>query len=262
LLNLRLAQVGTLVDIAKLETLRGIAIEDGFISLGATTTHALIEHDSRLRTVLPILREAAAQIGHPAIRNVGTVGGSLAHADPAAEWPVVMRALDARVVVRNVSGSRTVDLANLFKGYFTTILELDELITEIQIPIPRGPYIGWSFAELARQAGAFAMVIVVVMIALDSNGQVTTCKVALGGCADMPVIPALDNALILGQSPTGRVFDQVSDQIATRVDPPSDIHASGADRRQMVRILVRRALQQATTRARLKGAEIEQPNEG
>lgn len=244
LMNFRLAQPPALVDLRRVPELAGISVGSDEITIGAMTTHAEIERSEELAQALPIARAAARQIGHPAIRNAGTIGGSLVHADPAAEWPVVLTALGARVRVESTRGGRWIAVPDLFLGYFMTTIEADELLTSIVIPRP-GPAVGWSFQEFARQSGAFGLVLVAALAA-QRAGRVESAQVVLGGCAGTPVVVDGDSVGELARLCTERTWAEAASRVVAAVDSwTSDIHATGEDRRQIATALVRRALAEA-----------------
>jgi carbon-monoxide dehydrogenase medium subunit len=246
MLNFRLARPELLVDVGRIPELRGISVESDRVSIGAMTTHREIEESDALAGVLPVMRVAAREIGHSAIRNRGTIGGSLAHADASAEWPIVATALDARMRVSGPGGERTIPAREFFVGHFTTALSHDELLTAVEIPVPADGA-GWSFHELARQPGAFALVIVVVAARLGSDGAVASLSIALGGVGSTPVVP--DAAGLLGSVPSAALVRQAADEIARDIDPPSDVHAGTEDRRDIARALVARGLSDALAMA-------------
>jgi CO/xanthine dehydrogenase FAD-binding subunit len=247
LLNLRLAAPSTLIDIGRVTELAGLVATAEMLEIGSMVTHATIEHAADVAARWPMLPAAAANIGHAAIRNRGTVGGSLAHGDPAAEWPVVMLALGATIVAASVGGERRIAAGDFFQSYFVTALEADEVIKRVEVPLPK--FGGWSFLELARQSGAFAMVMVAALIDLDKAGAVRDFCIVLGGCAESPIIPRVDPDALIGAKPTPEVFDAVGRQMAAAIEAPTDIRASAEDRRQMAKVLVTRALSQAAARA-------------
>ncbi|MEA2227015.1 MAG: aerobic carbon-monoxide dehydrogenase medium subunit [Solirubrobacteraceae bacterium] len=248
MMNFRLARPELLVDLRRVPGLAGIAVEADRVVIGAMTTHAEIERSAQLARVLPVLGAAAREIGHPAIRNRGTIGGSLAHADPAAEWPVVAAALDASVRVTGPRGERTVPARELFVSYLTTALQDGEIVTAVEIPIPPAGT-GWSFQEFARQAGAFALVMVVALAALDGEGRVARLAVALGGVDSKPVLAGVDAGPLLGAAPSRELVAAATEEIVATLEPSGDVHVSGEDRRQAARALLGRGLSEALARA-------------
>jgi carbon-monoxide dehydrogenase medium subunit len=186
LMNLRLAAPEVLVDIGRCEELRSVRSDGASLAIGALTTHAAVETDARVAAQCPLLAEAVRYIGHRAIRNRGTVGGSIAHADPAAELPIVLAALEGEVTLTSLRGSRRVAATEFFQGFLTTVTEPDELVTEVLFPtaVVRS---GYAFAEFARRPGDFALVSVACRVAGDGN-SVSDVRVALGGVGAVPVV--------------------------------------------------------------------------
>jgi aerobic carbon-monoxide dehydrogenase medium subunit len=248
LLNLRLAGPGTLVDIGRVPELTRFEQTPDLVRIGSMVTHAAIEHDDGIRGGWPMLPAAAFHIGHPAIRSRGTVGGSLAHGDPAAEWPVVMVALGAKIVATSIRGERVLPAESFFQSYFTTSLEWDEVITRVDVPAPK--FGGWSFLELSRQSGAFAMVMVVAQLDLDEAGMVRNFQIVLGGCGEVPVVPGIDRGVLVGQRPSAEAFAEAGRRVAAVIEPPTDIRATAQDRKQMAAALVARSMEQAAWRAK------------
>jgi CO/xanthine dehydrogenase FAD-binding subunit len=186
-------------------------------------------------------------IAHAAIRTRGTLGGSLAHADPAAELPAVMLALDATIMLTDRSRTRTVRAEDFFLGLFSTASAPGELLTEVVIPASSARA-RFAFHEVSRRHGDFALAGVAVNLALDQGGRVSDARIALFSVADRPVLAHHAAQLLIGQPPTPEVTRTVADAAADRdIDPPADIHASSRYRRQLVRVLTRRALDEAVT---------------
>src|SRR6266496_6383094 len=227
-MNFRLARPGVLVDLNRLTTLAGIRSGTEGLRIGAMTRQRAVERDATVARDAPLLAEALPHIAHPQIRNRGTVGGSLAHADPAAELPAVMVALDARFVLRSRTASRTVPAHDFYTGLLTTVLGPDELLTEIQIP-PRPARAGSAFIELARRHGDFALVGVAVELSLDQRGACASARIALLSVGDGPVLAAKAMAVLAGVIPHAASIEEAARIAAeTDVDPPADIHASSA----------------------------------
>jgi carbon-monoxide dehydrogenase medium subunit len=230
------------IDIGRIEGLAGLSLNGTGLRFGAAATHAAVERSAELRSRFPLLPEVAAQIAHPSIRNRGTVGGSLAHADPAAEWPAVILACKGRVRARSVRGDRWIAADSLFEGYFTTSLAPDEILTEIEIPLP-GPSQRYAFREHARQRGAFATAIVVAGVELLGDMRVRDLRIAVAGCGPCASCPVDLVPLAGGEVLSDPLIEAVAEQVSAALTPQSDIHASSQDRRQIVRALTRRALQ-------------------
>ena len=248
-MNFRLAQPAVLVDLGSLDELRGIRDEGSSLYIGAMTPQTGIERSPVVRERAPLLAEAMPWIAHPQIRNRGTIGGSLAHADPAAELPAVMLALEARLHLRGPGGDRTVPFCDFSTGFFSTALAPDELVTGVEIPaLASGT--GTAFEEVSRRHGDFALVGVCVVLTLDPGGTCTRASVTLLSVGDGPVCASTAEGLLLGRVFTPESVREAADAAATRdIDPPADIHASAAFRRQLTRVLTSRALETAARRA-------------
>ena len=246
LLNYRLARPRVIVDINALPLDR-VSVAGGRLTLGALTRHATLEESPELARACPLLSEAAALIGNVRVRTLGTLGGSLAHADPAAELPMAMVALDARFGVAGREGRRVIAARDFFTGYLTTTLAPDELLTEIDIPATRD--MGWAVEEISRRAGDFAIVAVAALIHLDARGHVDDARMAFGGVGPVPVrVPPAED-LLLGAEPTPDRLTGAADAARAALDPQSDAFVSGAYRRLLAGVLARRALARAVARA-------------
>jgi len=249
-MNFRLAAPAALVDLHGLPELAGIAARaDGGLTIGAMTRHAAIERSAAVRERAPLLAETMPFIAHAQIRSRGTIGGSLAHADPAAELPAVMVALDATMVLRSAAGERRIRAEQFFTGLFATALGKAELLTAIEIP-PMPPRGGPAFEEMARRHGDFALVGVAAMVQVDAAGRCAAARAVLLSVGEGPVHAHLAGATLIGRAPDGTMIAAAAEIAASRdIDPPSDIHASAAYRRQLARVLTIRALTRAFARA-------------
>jgi aerobic carbon-monoxide dehydrogenase medium subunit len=249
LLKLRFATPALVVDIGRIGGLRGIGRDDGTLRIGARTRHADVETHTELRGVLDVLLDAAPQISDPLIRNMGTVGGSLCHADPAGDWGAVMLALDAEVVARSATGSRQIPVVALFDGPFTTRLRPDELVTEVRVPIPSSRS-GGTYLKLERKVGDFATAAVAVHVELDADGTVS--RAGIGLCAVGPTsLKALDaERVLVGQQPTDSVIAEAARLAAAAAEPHGDTRGSADYKRDVVRVYVQRGLHTAIERAR------------
>jgi len=249
LLNLRLARPELLIDINRADD-RQPSLADGALRLPALTRHrVLIEHDL-VRRHCPLLANAVRHVGNVRVRNRGTVGGSLAHADPTSEIGSVALAAGAHVVVRGPHGDRTIPAADLFVSYWTTTLAAAEIITDVLIPVRR-PRQGWSFHEMVRRTSDFAVVAVAALVELDERSDaIAGTRVALAGVADRVrlVGQELLDGLAGGTGEEASIH-AAAGRIAESVDPPADVHASGDYRRRLTRVLTARALGQAYARA-------------
>ena len=249
LLNFRLARPSILVDLGRVPDLAYVREEDAVLLIGALTRQTDIELSDLVRARLPLLGAAVEEIGHPTIRNQGTIGGSIAHADPAAELACVLVTVSGWVRARSAEGERTIMAENLFQGYLQTALRPDEIIVEVALPT-LAERRGWAFVEFSRRHGDFALAMVAVMLSLGEAGQITSVSIGLGGVAPTPVRARQAEALLCGQLPTDRVLRDAAVAIREATDAADDIHASAEDRRHLVSVLGRRALGQALDRAR------------
>jgi aerobic carbon-monoxide dehydrogenase medium subunit len=249
LLNLRLARPELLIDINPADD-RQPSVADGTLTLPALTRHrVMIEHDL-VRRHCPLLADAVMHVGNVRVRNRGTVGGSLAHADPTSEIGSCALATGAHVEVRGPHGNRTVPASELFVSYWTTTLGASEIITDVLIPATR-PRQGWSFHEMVRRTSDFAVVAVAVMVELDERSdRIAGTRVALAGVADRVTLVGQDLLSGLADGTGDEIsIDAAAGRIADRLDPPADVHASGDYRRRLVRELTARALREAYARA-------------
>jgi carbon-monoxide dehydrogenase medium subunit len=252
LLALRLAQPAVLIDINGVAELSGVSQTDGWVTIGATTREYMAEESATIAESVPLLAAALPLIGHEAIRSRGTVGGSLAHADPAAELPAVARALNAEFVVRGPSGERVVPAAEWFEGYLTTSRGPDELLTEVRFLAAR-PGTGTSFQEVARRHGDFAMVGLATSVTLNA-GTITDARLAFAGVSDVPARATAAEELLEGERPTAELFDEAARVAAADIDPPSDLHGSAEYRKKVAAALVRRGLREAVGNA-MRGSD-------
>lgn len=248
LLNFRLVRPEYLVDINGLRELDYIREENGHVAIGALTRQRAVERSAMIASRCPLLAEALPQIGHFQIRNRGTIGGSLAHADPAAELPAVVAALDGELIVRGPSGTRTLGAREFFQGYLTTSLGADELLIGVRLPTV-GPGTGSAFLEVSRRHGDFALVGVAAQVTLDASGVCRAATVALTGVGPTPIKPDAVPRLLVGQRPSEPVLEAAGQAVSGAVSPDSDIHASADYRRHVAGVLTRRALARAFERA-------------
>lgn len=242
-MNLRLSRPEMLIDIDRLPGLGHVLPGPDGLWIGALTRHRHVERYPGVLDGFEVLPRAARHIGHLPIRMRGTFGGSIAHADPAAEWVLLAALLDAQVVVRNRGGERILDAADFFLGFFTTAAEPDELVTEVRFPRPVERS---AISEFARRHGDFAIVSAAVGFDLDETGGVQAPALALGGVASTPIRLAEAEAALAGAAPTTDLLDEVAAIAAAEFDdPPTDAHGDATYRRHLARTLVRRALEEA-----------------
>jgi carbon-monoxide dehydrogenase medium subunit len=249
LLAMRLARPSQLVDINEVPELAGIRPVDGTgVAFGTLTRERDAERSQLVAERLPLLAEALPLIGHASIRNRGTVGGSIAHADASAELPAVSVATGAEMVVRSTRGERIVAADDFFVSHFTTALDDDELLTEVRMPSgPAGA--GWAFHEIARRHGDFALVGVAAMVALDAD-RIRDARITLMGVADRPVRAADAEAALVGRPLDDDTTTAAAHEATKDLEPASDMHGSAAFRRHLAGVAVRRALTTAASRAR------------
>jgi aerobic carbon-monoxide dehydrogenase medium subunit len=248
LLALRLARPALLIDINGIDELSGISAADGSVAIGAMTREYVAEESETVAGAVPLLAAALPFIGHEAIRNRGTIGGSLAHADPAAELPAVARALDAELVVRGPSGERVIPAAQWFEGYLTTSRRPDELLLQVRFPAAaKGT--GVSFQEVARRHGDFAIVGLAVSLVL-SGGVISDARLAFAGLSYVPARAAAAEDLLTGERPSAELFDEAARRATGDIDPPGDLHGSPDYRKTVAAALVRRGLRAAADNAR------------
>jgi len=247
LLALRLAHPAVLIDINGIAELSGVSATGGWVAIGAMTREYVAEESETITDEVPLLAAALPLIGHEAIRSRGTVGGSLAHADPAAELPAVARALDAEFVVRGPSGERVIPAADWFEGFLTTSRRADELLTEVRFPAA-GQGMGVSFQEVARRHGDFAIVGLAASLTL-SDGAISDARLAFAGLSDVPVRAGDAEDLLVGERPSAELFDEAARRATGDSDPPADVHGSPEYRRNVAAALVRRGLRAAADNA-------------
>ena len=254
-MNFRLAQPSLLVDLNRLRDLdyiREASQEDGGgLRIGAMTRQRSLERDPHVRRLAPLLREAVPFIAHPQIRNRGTVGGSLAHADPAAELPAVAVALDARFRLRRASGERWVEARDFFSGLFSTVLEPDEMLVEVALPPPPRVLTGWAFLEVARRHGDYAQVGIAARISRDDSGRCQEARLVYLSVGDGPVEAREAARMLVGTDLSEPAIAAAADKASREeMDPTGDIHASADFKRHLARVLTGRALRLASSRAR------------
>jgi carbon-monoxide dehydrogenase medium subunit len=251
MLNFRLAQPEVLVDLNKITSLSYIRPgEDGGLRLGALTRHVQVERDPQVKERLPLIYEAMPQIATTQIRSRGTIGGSIAHADPAAELVAASVALRARFRLRSQAGERWVPAEEFFLGMFTTQLEPDEVLVEIAFP-STAPRTGWALMEIARRPHDFALVGVSVGVTLNGGDRCQEARIVFLSVGDGPVVAHKAAELLKDQEATPEAFRAAAETAAgDDIDPSNDIHASAQYRRQLAKVLTQRALDQALQRAR------------
>lgn len=246
LLKFRLAQPDTLIDIGRLRELQGVKKAGGGVRIGAATTYRALLESKELAALYPVIAEVTEQIGDLQVRNAGTIGGGLAHADPAADMPPVMLVLDATFVLQSKAGRRSVPARKFFKGPFATSLRPTELLTEIRLPAPpKGA--GMAYASFEQAASGYALAGAAALVAV-AKGKITRADLAFTGLADTPFL-APATAQLVGTAGDAALIEQVAGAAAAGVEANEDIHASAEYRRQLGTLAARRALSQALGRA-------------
>jgi carbon-monoxide dehydrogenase medium subunit len=244
LLALRLATPSLLVDLRRLPGLDAIAIGDDGIRVGARVRWRDIENDGRLQAAHPLLRETIAHVAHYQIRNRGTVGGSLAHADPAAELPGIAVTCEAEITLAGVAGTRVVRASDFFTGPLTTVRRRDEIITELHLPRwPSGRR--WAFREFAQRQGDFSLAGIALFYDEDQEGRVADAHIGVIGACDRPQRLMEVEALLNGRFVDEPLIREAAEAAARTVDPPDDLHAPAAYRRALVATLIERGLRSA-----------------
>ena len=248
LLKLRLASPALLVDLRDVPGLDGIRRTDDDFLIGGRTTHRAILEDDGLAKSLPIMREAAAGIGDPQVRNWGHDRGSVAHADPASDWPAVLIGLGASLVLVSKSGERVVPARGFFLDPFMTAIEPNEILTEVQIPLP-GHRAGSAYRKLERRAGDFSTVGSAVSLALGDDGRINHVGIGLTAVSDAPFAATHAEDAIRGAHPSAGMFEEAAQAVARQSRPVSDSHGPAEYKRAMAAEMTRRALQAALDRA-------------
>lgn len=249
ILALRLAQPEHIVDLNGVAGLDRLGADNGDFVVGAMVRQRTVERSEEVARGCPLLAEAMPLVGHVTIRNRGTIGGSLAHADPAAEAPAIALALEATFVTASASGERRIAARDFFHGYLHTALAHGEVLTEIRFPRP-GPRTGTALREVSRRYGDFALVGVAARVALDEAGTIADAAVSFFGVGPTPVRATAAETALRGAEPTPETFREAAEQVRRELEPASDLHASGAYRRHVAGVVARDALATATDRAR------------
>jgi carbon-monoxide dehydrogenase medium subunit len=247
-MNFRLVQAALLIDLNGLTGLAGITVTNGELHLGALARQRALERAPAVARSAPLLAEALPLVAHPQIRNRGTLGGSLAHADPAAELPVVALALDAKFKAASTRGERWITASDFFKGLFTTDLAADEMLTEISLPaLPART--GACFMEFARRRGDYAIMGLAALVTLDEKGLCQSARLVFLNAGDGPVDAKQSAAVLRGQSASIAALEAAAHAVDTEINPTGNVHASPEYQRHLARVLTKRALAKAFERA-------------
>jgi carbon-monoxide dehydrogenase medium subunit len=248
LMKLRLAQPRYVIDIGRLRNMNYIREENGHIAIGALTTHAEIESSTLLRSKCPLLAETAAVIGDAQVRNRGTLGGSLAHADPAADYPAAALALDVEIVAASTVGTRTIPVAEFFVDMLTTALRPGEILSQVRVA-PLAPQTGTAYEKLHQPASGFAVVGVAARLTIGKDGTIEEAAIGVTGLGPKAFRAAAAEKILRGKKASEKLFAEAASHTAQGVEPLSDLHASADYRREMAAVYTRRALERALMRA-------------
>jgi aerobic carbon-monoxide dehydrogenase medium subunit len=249
LMKLRLAQPAHVVDLRKVDGLTGVRDVGGTLHVGALTTHAALAADPVFRSKLPMAAEAANQIGDAQVRNLGTIGGSLAHADPAADWPAVLMALDASVVIAGTRGERTLKVDQLISGPLMTALESGEILTQVRIPLPPARTAG-AYEKLPNPASRFAVVGVAAEVSLDGRGSVAWSRIALTGLGSKVARATAVEKALQGKPADPAAIRAAASRAAEGLELRADLTGSAAYKAQLASVYTERAVLRASSRAR------------
>lgn len=249
MMNFRLARPSVLIDINGVSELDYIHVRDGALRIGALVRHAQLEHSAEVSRRAPLLVEAVRHVGHFQIRNRGTIGGSIAHADPAAELPAALAALDASFLLRSRTAERRVSWGDFFAGSLSTVLAGDELLVEIEVPLIEQPA-GYAFNEFARRQGDFALGGAAVRLVLDQDGTCSSAAVGLLSAGPTPMRASSAEQMVIGRRLDEETISDAAGEAVRDLSPPADIHGSVEFRCRVIRELVRRSLLAAAARAR------------
>jgi CO/xanthine dehydrogenase FAD-binding subunit len=251
-MNYRLTQPGVLIDINSLNEIAGVHTNlPGSVRIGALTRYRTLERDANVRNLLPLVGEALPNIAHPQIRNRGTIGGSLANADPASELPAIVLTLGGRLTLKSLKGDRSVDAADFFIGPLTTAIEATELLISIDLPTA-SPRTGFCFLEMSRRRGDFAMIGVASCVQLDENDQCIDARIGLCNAGDVPIFASRAASSLVGNKIGMAEIKEAASLVQESIDPGGSIHASREFQRHLATVLTSRALNIANERARLE----------
>ena len=248
LMKLRLAQPRYVIDIGRLRGMNYIREENGHIAIGALTTHAEIESSTLLRAKCPLLSETAAVIGDVQVRNRGTLGGSLAHADPAADYPAAVLALEVEIIAASTAGARTIPVGEFFLDMLTTALRPGEILSHVRV-VPLAPHTGTAYEKLHQPASGFAIVGVAARLVLGKGETIEDAAIGVTGLGPKAFRAAAVEQALRGKKASSKLFAEAATHAAQGIEPLSDLHASADYRREMASVYTRRALERAFARA-------------
>jgi aerobic carbon-monoxide dehydrogenase medium subunit len=248
LIKLRLANPKLLIDLSRIPGIGGISEQNGKIVIGALATHYQIESSELLKKKCPLLAETAREIGDVQVRNRGTIGGSLTHADPAADWPAAILALGGELRIRGPKEERTLGAEQFFLGPMTTAIEPTEILTEIRVPISSRRS-GSAYRKMAQQASGFAIVGVAVSVRLDGKGRCEEIGIGVTGLSDKAFRAHAAEERLRGNKVTAKLIEESAARVADGIEPLEDLHADGQFRAHLARVYAARAIQEAVKRA-------------
>jgi CO/xanthine dehydrogenase FAD-binding subunit len=248
-MNFRLARPAILIDINPIDALAGIRSSNGATRVGALTRYRALQRDAAFTRMFPLIGEALPHIAHPQIRNRGTIGGNLSHADPASELPAITIALGARFHVQSAKQERWLEAPDFFLSALTTDLAPEEMLVEIELPAPK-PRTGSCFMEIARRRGDFAIVGAAAMMTLGEGGECIDVRLTFCGVGETPIDASPDTAALVGHQPTEAAFIDVAKSVQSAIDPAGSVHATADYQRHVAGVLTERTLQTAFERAR------------
>jgi len=248
IMKLRLAEPSCIIDLGRVPGLSYIKEDGGAIAIGPMTTHQMLETSDLLKTKLPLLPETAAQIADVQVRNRGTIGGSLAHADPAADLAAAVLALQAGILVAGPNGRRTIGADDFFQGVFTTAVNADEIVTEVRFPVPAART-GAAYVKMPNPASHFAIVGVAAVVTMGGDGRCQAARIGVSGVALTPFRATAAEAALVGSAVDDAAIGAAAEQAAVGVEALSDVHASAEFRLHLTKVYVKRALELAASRA-------------
>ena len=246
ILNMRMSEPECLIDINQIKELKGIRVEDGVIKIGALTTQRELEQHEVIKNNIPLLAEATQFIGHVQTRNRGTVGGSVAHADPSAELPLCFLALDAEIVIQSIDGSRKTSINDFFITYLTTELMSEDILAELHVSLSQPN--GYAFEEFSRRHGDFALVATACLLSVDEAGVIENARLVLGGVDAVPLLAEDAMEYLAGKTLTEETLEKAVELAVVDADPDADLHASKEYRLHLTKVLTRKALVKAYNR--------------
>ena len=247
-MKLRLASPRTLIDLGTVAGLRGVRMDGNTLAIGALTVHTDVASAELVQKHLPGLADAASVIGDLQVRNRGTIGGSIAHADPGADFPVMLTALNASFVLQSTSGSRTVAADDFFIDFYTTAMNANEVLTEIRVPLPTSGS-GTAYVKLPHPASGYVVVSAGVLITRQASGSCSLARVALGGLGSGPIRAVVTETELQGKLLTPEVIAAAAAKVAEETDPEGDTYASAEYKRHVATVYARRAIEAAVRRA-------------